>query len=226
MERNLKEERKRIRQEIKDGVKHMKKSFEPLKELTDADRANEDEYEDDDVKVKIVELSTGDLAAQRNLLGENRAQESEDSDVEKDSDDEDVTQSTNCIPGMDFDINAKRKRKSTTAADCENDENNEDGKPLKKKSKNILGDLDIKSKKELDHFKKTKTMKKLKKSKAFKMKERLDKQVNLKKARKDKNNTLKSIPKHLRKKKKFEKNPYSKGRKLNKRLLRKKYENK
>ncbi|KAM7356841.1 nucleolar protein viriato isoform 1-T3 [Cochliomyia hominivorax] len=225
LERSLKEERKRIRQEIKEGVKHMKKTFEPLKELTEADKAEEDEYEDDDVKVKIVELTTGELAAQRNMLGENHGDEdAEESEPDQDTDDEE--DNANCIPGMDFDVNAKRKRKSATAeTECENEEdtdNNGNKKSSQKKPK--FSFEDVRSKKELDHLKKTKTLKQLKKSKVFKMKEHLDKKVNQKKARKDRNNTLRSIPKHLRKKKKFEKNPYSKGRKLNKKQLKKKYE--
>ncbi|XP_075162314.1 nucleolar protein viriato [Haematobia irritans] len=213
LERNLKEERKRIRLEIKDGIKHMKKSYEPLKEITEADKVNEDEYEDDDVKVKIVELSTGDLAAQRCMLGQNQAEDTDESVDEGEEDDEE--DNSNRIPGMDFDINAKRKRKYS-----DNEENNTD--TGKKKPKMDKPNLDLKTKKELDHFKKVKTLKKIKKSKVFKMKEQLDKKANQKKARKDKNNSLKSIPAHMRKKKKFQKNPYNKGRLMNRKQLRRK----
>lgn len=217
LERNLKEERKRIRQEIKDGVKHMKKSFEPLKELTDADKTNKDEYEDDDVIVKIVELSTSDLAAQRNLLGENFVKDSEESaNDESSNESEDMENSANCIPGMDFDANTKRKRKAQDVSDDDSESGTKGSKKIKTE--------DIKSKKELDHFKKTKTMKKLKKSKVFKMKERIDKKINQKKARKDKMSTMRSLPKHLRNVKAHQKNPYSKGRKMNKKQIRKKYE--
>ncbi|XP_073838234.1 nucleolar protein viriato [Musca autumnalis] len=226
LERNLKEERRRIRLEIKDGIKHMKKSFEPLKELTEADKRNEDEYEDDDVKVKIVELSTGDLAAQRNMLGVNRGEESEESDQNPQSEEEDEdTKSPNCIPGMDFDINAKKRKLHRDAEENDDDgsdDEDESGKSKSKRPKTDKEKLELKTKKELDHFKKVKTMKKLKKTKAFKMKQQIDKKANQKKARKDRNNTLKSLPAHLRKKKKFQKNPYSKGRLLNRRQIRKK----
>ncbi|XP_061392791.1 nucleolar protein 12 [Musca vetustissima] len=224
LERNLKEERRRIRLEIKDGIKHMKKSFEPLKELTEADKRNEDEYEDDDVKVKIVELSTGDLAAQRNMLGVNRGEESEESEKDaKSDDDEEENNSPNCIPGMDFDINAKKRKHARESDNDDGGDSDEEGAGGKsKKSKTEKEKLELKTKKELDHFKKVKTMKKLKKTKAFKMKQQLDKKANQKKARKDRNNTLKSLPAHLRKKKKFQKNPYSKGRLLNRRQIRKK----
>lgn len=216
LERNLKEERKRIRLEIKDGIKHMKKSFEPLKELTEADKGNEDEYEDDDVKVKIVELSTGDLAAQRNMLGVNRGEEeSDESDKDQNTDDDEEEPSADCIPGMDFDINAKKRNR-------EHDSEHGSDETKIKKAKDDKHNLELKTKKELDHFKKVKTMKKLKKTKAFKMKEQLVKKANQKKARKDKNNTLKNLPAHMRKKKKFQKNPYNKGRLMNRKQLRRK----
>uniref|UniRef100_A0A1I8QCX7 Nucleolar protein 12 n=1 Tax=Stomoxys calcitrans TaxID=35570 RepID=A0A1I8QCX7_STOCA len=221
LERNLKEERKRIRLEIKDGIKHMKKSFEPLKEITEADRLNEDEYEDDDVKVKIVELSTGDLAAQRCMLGQNRADDTEESAHDDGQQSEtDEEECTNRIPGMDFDVNTKRKRKIEGHANSDNEDTSAEGR--KKKPKLDHQNIDLKTKKELDHFKKVKTLKKIKKSKVFKMKEQLNKKANQKKARKDKNNSLKSIPTHLRKKKKYQKNPYNKGRLMNRKQLRRK----
>ncbi|XP_062127451.1 nucleolar protein 12 [Drosophila sulfurigaster albostrigata] len=221
LDRNLKEEHKRIRQEVKDGFKHLKKSFEPLRELTAEDKAEGTEkaaYEDDEVQVKIVELSTNDLAAQRNMLGANIADDSEEEEAQADSDDDDKLQ-TNRIPGMDFDVNATRKRK---AADKDEEE------PSEKAAKGSAHDADIKSKKELDKLMKTKTLKKIKKSKLFKMKERMDNKNNQKKAKRDRNNTIKSVPKHQRKKLKHGlKTPggqtrYRKGRMMNKKELRRK----
>ncbi|XP_064547387.1 nucleolar protein 12 [Drosophila montana] len=215
LERNLKEEHKRIRQEVKDGFKHMKKSFEPLRELTDEDKiegVQQAAYEDDEVQVKIVELSSNELAAQRNMLGANIADGSEDEAAPQESEDDE--QETNLIPGMDFDVNAKRKRKAP--ADDEEDT---------KAAGTQAFDAEIKSKKDLNKLMKTKTLKKIKKSKLFKQKERMDKKANLQKAKRDRNNTIRSVPKHQRKQLKHGKPPvaqtrYRKGRLMNKKEMR------
>lgn len=223
LDRNLKEERIRIRQEVKEGFKHLKKSYEPLRELTDEDKVEggkqEDAYEDDEVQVKIVELSTNDLASQRNMLGANIADESEEEDNEaEENSDDDKANKANLIPGMDFDVNAKRKRKQ--------DGDEESSQSKASKSSNATA-AEIRSKKDLDKLMKTKTLKKMKKSKLFKMKERMDKKNNLKKVKRDRNNTIKSVPKHQRKRLKHGKpqggqTRYNKGRLMNKKELRRK----
>lgn len=223
MEKDLKEERKRIRLEVKDGFKHLKKSYEPLRELTEEDKAEdgqqkaqEESYEDEEVQVKIVELTTNDLAAQRNMLGANTAEDSEEEEEKESESEEDEASQANRIPGMDFDPNASRKRKAD-AQEAEDDAE----KPKKNKS-----DPDIKSKKDMDRLMKTRTLNKMHKSKLFKQKELLDKKNNQKKAKRDRNNTIKSVPKHQRKKLKFgfkkQQTKYHKGRMLNKKDLRKK----
>ncbi|XP_022218729.2 nucleolar protein 12 [Drosophila obscura] len=214
--KNLKDERIRIRQEVKEGFKHLKKSYEPLKELTEEDKAGDEKqetYEDDEVQVKIVELSTNDLTAQRNMLGANTGEESEEEENQSESEGEDPNQPDR-IPGMDYDPSARKKRKATPDAAAP--------EPKAKKPAHSE-DPDIRSKKDLDKLMKTKTLKKMHKSKVFKQKERLDKQVNLKKAKRDRNNTIKSVPKHQRKKLKYgaaKPTVYSKGRKLNKKEIR------
>ncbi|KAH8338976.1 hypothetical protein KR074_000085 [Drosophila pseudoananassae] len=223
LEKHLKEERKRIRLEVKDGFKHLKKSYEPLRELTEEDKAEdgqpkaqEESYEDEEVQVKIVELTTNDLTAQRNMLGANTAEESEEEEKESESE-EDESSQANRIPGMDFDPQSSRKRKPNT----QETEEDEEEKPKKKKS-----DPDIKSKKDIDRLMKTRTLNKMHKSKLFKQKELLDKKNNQKKAKRDRYNTIKSVPKHQRKKLKFgfkkQQTRYHKGRMLNKKELRKK----
>lgn len=199
IERSLKEERKRIRKEIKEGLSNLKKTFEPLRELTEQDK--EEEYEDDDVKVKIVELSTSELAAQNNLIGENRGIVSESEGEEEDSDDEnqDDEEVLSTIPGMDLVEKKKNNKQSKEKPEKEN--------------KNKLTDKELKSKKDIDRLKKTKTFNKLKKSKAFKMKERLEKRANQKKLRRDRKTTLKSLPKSgVRKLKKGHPLKFNKGR--------------
>lgn len=216
LEKNLKEERKRIRQEVKDGFKHLKKSYEPLRELTEDDKKEEGQqetYEDEEVQVKIVELTTNDLAAQRNMLGANTADDSEADEEEHEvSEDEDPARPDR-IPGMDFDPSDRKRKKQSK----------DDEEPKAKKT-NPTSEVDIKSKKDLDRIMKTKTLKKMHKSKVFKQKERLDKQVNQKKAKRDRNNTIKSVPKHQRKRLKFgkEQQKYRKGRMVNKKELRRK----
>ncbi|KAH8351438.1 nucleolar protein 12 [Drosophila kikkawai] len=217
LEKNLKEERKRIRQEVKDGFKHLKKSYEPLRELTEDDKKEEGQqetYEDEEVQVKIVELTTNDLAAQRNMLGANTAEDSEaDEEEQAASEDEDTTRPDR-IPGMDFDPSARKRKKQAE----------EDADEPKPKKTNPTTEADIKSKKDLDRIMKTKTLKKMHKSKVFKQKERLDKKVNQKKAKRDRNNTIKAVPKHQRKRLKFgkEQQKYRKGRMINKKELRRK----
>lgn len=226
LEKNLKEERLRIRQEVKEGFKHLKKSYEPLKELTDEDKLEggnnqqEEAYEDEEVQVKIVELSTNDLAAQRNMLGANTGDDSDEEENEPSDEEENKVNQTNLIPGMDYDMNAKRKRKK--------DAEDEDPSQSKaSKSSSHATAAEIKSKKELDKLMKTKTLKKMKKSKLFKQKERMDKKNNFKKAKRDRNNTIKSVPKHQRKRLKHGKHQggqtrYNKGRLMNKKELRRK----
>ncbi|XP_017048592.1 nucleolar protein 12 [Drosophila ficusphila] len=222
LERNLKNERKRIRQEVKDGFNHLKKSYEPLRELTEEDKAEEEPqeetYEDDEVQVKIVELTTNDLAARRNMLGANTAEESEQEEQESQSEEDEADQ-PNRIPGMDFDPNEVRKRKS---------QKEDEEHPKAKKANNNASQPEIKSKKDLDRLMKTKTLKKMHQSKLFKQKERLDKKNNQKKAKRDRNNTIKSVPKHQRKQLKYGKGQqtkYRKGRMVNKKELRRKRNN-
>ncbi|EDW37521.1 GL16315 [Drosophila persimilis] len=199
--KNLKDERIRIRQEVKEGFKHLKKSYEPLKELTEADKAGEEKqetYEDDEVQ------------RMGNMIGANTGEESKEEENQSESEVEDTSRPDR-IPGMDYDPSA-RKRKAAPAA----------VEPKAKKPAHS-DDPDIRSKKDLDKLMKTKTLKKMHKSKVFKPKERLDKQVNLKKAKRNHNNTIKSVPKHQRKKLKYgagQPTVYSKGRKLNKKEIR------
>ncbi|XP_068142132.1 LOW QUALITY PROTEIN: uncharacterized protein vito [Drosophila tropicalis] len=213
LERNLKEERIRIRQEVKDGFKHLKKSYEPLKELTEEEKAEAnvaEAYEDEEVQVKIVELTTNDLAAQRNMLGANQAEDTDEDDDEESDNGEMKQDETNRIPGMDFD-HKPTKTKRANAASTDNSKSTDD--------------VEFKSKKDLDKLMKTKTLKKIKKSKLFKMKEQIDKRANLKKVKRDRNNTIKSVPKHQRKKLKYghvqQQTKYRKGRMVNKKERRK-----
>ncbi|KAH8380505.1 hypothetical protein KR009_011144 [Drosophila setifemur] len=220
LENQLKEERIRIRHEVKEGFKHLKKSFEPLRELTEEDKAEDGEpkqqeetYEDEEVQVKIVELTTNDLTAQRNMLGANRGEESEEEAQPAESESEEEAQ-TNVIAGMDFDANARKRKKEPEEQSAE---------PTKKKS---TTDPDIKSKKDIDRLMKTRTLNKMHKSKLFKQKELLDRKNQQKKAKRDRFNTIKNVPKHQRKKLKAgfktTQTKYHKGRMMNRKDLQRK----
>uniref|UniRef100_T1GMX1 Nucleolar protein 12 n=1 Tax=Megaselia scalaris TaxID=36166 RepID=T1GMX1_MEGSC len=185
VEAMIKEERKRIKSELKAGMKNMKKSFQPLQELTEEDKKQE--YEDDEVEVKIVELSANDFAAQRNMIGANTGQESEEEEEPEEDEEEEVDENT--IPGMDI-VEKKKKRRKPTS---------EDQDDSKKKSKT---EHEFKSKKDIDKVMKKKTLRNLKKTSAFKQKEKFEQVANRKKARREKRNTIKSLPKHKQKEKK------------------------
>lgn len=179
VETMIKEERKRIKAELKAGMKTMKKSYQPLQELTEEDKKQE--YEDDEVEVKIVELSANDFAAKGNMIGANTGEESEEEEQDEPSENESEPD-VNAIPGMDL---VQKKKKKT----------HEDSG----KSKN---EVEFKSKKDINKVMKKKTLRNLKKTSAFKQKEKFEQVANRKKARRDKRNTIKSLPKHKQKEKK------------------------
>lgn len=179
----IKEEKKKIKLELKAGMKNYKKSYQPLQELTEEDK--KEEYEDDEVEVKIVELSANDFAAKGNMIGANTGEESEEEDDEQ-SEAESVVDE-NVVPGMDL-VQKKKKRKvfpGKAAASGKHDNT-----------------VEFKSKKDIDKVMKKKTLRNLKKTSAFKAKEKFVQVANRKQARREKNNTIKSLPKHKQKEKK------------------------
>lgn len=184
VENMIKEERKRIKSELKAGMKTMKKSYEPLKELTEADKK---EYEDDEVEVKIIELSANDFAAKGNMIGANTGEESEEDPQDNQSEEESEIDE-NTVPGMDLTQKKPKKRSKQS----------EGGGPGKKTPKVE----EFKSKKDIDKVMKKKTLRNLKKTSAFKQKEKFEQVANRKKSRRDKNNAIKSLPKHKQKEKK------------------------
>ncbi|KAL5292390.1 hypothetical protein ACFFRR_011288 [Megaselia abdita] len=186
VETMIKEEKKRIKSELKAGMKNMKKSYQPLQELTEADK--KEEYEDDEVEVKIVELSANDFASKGAMIGANTGEQSEEEPEDEPSEAESEIDE-NTIPGMDLEKPKKRKRPSKAQE--------EGGNPGKKAKVE-----EFKSKKDIDKVMKKKTLRNLKKTSAFKQKEKFEQVANRKKSRRDKNNTIKSLPKHKQKEKK------------------------
>lgn len=184
----MKEERKRIKAEIKEGFRdQLKKSFEPIPEL--ADELNEEEFETEEVSVTITELSTSELAKNYNWIGQNRPKYSDDEDDEEEKRkaaqaEEDLLADAEEVPGMGLTPKKVPKPKGVaekTAAEAIVEAEGGESKwqlPETKKP--------IKSKRELGVIVQKDALKTLKNSKAFQQKQRLDQLKDRKKARKDK----------------------------------------
>lgn len=166
IEDKLLKERKAIKADVKNNFfSQFKKSFEPIADL-EPEEDKEEEYEDDEVKVKIVELSTADLARENNWIGANRGKVQETSS-EEESEAEDEPEEA--VPGMSVTA-PKAPKKVKSAEETKTD----------KEAK------DIKTKKDLTRAVRDQTSKLMKQTKAFKMKKNLDMMKSRKKARGEK----------------------------------------
>ncbi|XP_065072946.1 nucleolar protein 12 [Ochlerotatus camptorhynchus] len=192
IERKLKEEIRRIRHAAKDNVKKLYHSYKPIPELTAEDHEEEQEYDTENVTVKVVELSTTDLAKQNNWIGENRAVvrgevDEEEEEDESSSEDEETVLDT--VPGMQLAGEKPKKRKFSRKNDSEEDERQDQeeeptsstGKP--KPRGPVLNLEGISSKKELNKKLKRHAQKSMLKSKAFQRSVRVQQQKQLKKSR-------------------------------------------
>lgn len=178
LEKKIKNELKRIRQETKDGIKKNCKSFEPIKfpALGNSD-LEEDVIEDDSVTVSVKTLGVDDLAQKNNWIGSNKGFV-----VESESEVEDQN-GTEEIQGMG--LSEKKEKKPT-----------KEEEPAKK----------YQSKKDIDREMKKKTLKAIKKSKTFQAKGRekrsKDRQVSRRIKhfkQKTKTQSKKSFKKHTKK---------------------------
>lgn len=173
IKQKLKDEKKRIKQENKEAYKRLVVSHRPIPEL---EKLLEDEYEDEDVNVKIVELSAENLGANNRWIGQNKPI-SEEQVVQEEAShvsDEDV-EDDNELPGMGL------KLKKTTEANSEG----ENEKP---------SEDNVKSKKEIKKILKKQATKKIQKSKIFQLKNKLERQKNKKKSqqKKERNHKFKA----------------------------------
>ncbi|XP_044746737.1 nucleolar protein 12 [Coccinella septempunctata] len=153
-EKALKEERKRIKAESKESYKKLVASNRDIPEL---ENLLEEEYEDDDATVKIITLSTENIAKQNNWIGENRPIYSTDHEDEEDDDDETIEEDDE-VPGME--LTEKIVKKEHTKKEKFDSE-----KTLKKKLKHLA-------------------TKRVQKSKVFQMKNKLERQKQQKKSMK------------------------------------------
>lgn len=172
-----------------------------------ADEFNEEEYETEDVSVKIVEISTTELAKSNNWIGENRPRYSDDDEEEVD-DSPTIIDKCDGVPGMDLVFADKSKSKSKT-------------KNKVKEETEEATDVDhklFKSKKDLTRTVQKDSVKALKNSKAFQIKRKLDQLKDRKKARLEREKRKKIHNKEAKKhngklsSRKLKKKPKSKGR--------------
>ncbi|CAB3251964.1 unnamed protein product [Arctia plantaginis] len=172
LQRMLKEEKKRIKQENKESYKKLVVSSRPI---PDIEQLLQEEYEDEDVNVKIVELSSDTLQKRDLVIGENKT--TEIIKKEKIKKQETVKES---IPGMGSDEESAEEEES----------NHEDD------------DKKSKTKKEIKQMLKKQATKKIQKSKVFQMKSKLDRVQNKKKSLQKKGRMAKADPRKDKSKKK------------------------
>ncbi|XP_055545723.1 nucleolar protein 12 [Wyeomyia smithii] len=186
VQRQLKEEARRIRNEAKNNVKKLYHSYKPIPELAEQDQ-EEQEYDTGNVTVKVVELSTTELAKENNWIGQNHsaAQQSE-TDVSEESFDENELEA---IPGMSLTKEKVKKSKNHDETELEDTVENEPQpeKSCEKEKPKQSGpklNLDgVSSKKELNKKLKRHALKSMQKSKAFQQSARAQQQKQLKKSR-------------------------------------------
>uniref|UniRef100_T1DNZ9 Nucleolar protein 12 n=1 Tax=Anopheles aquasalis TaxID=42839 RepID=T1DNZ9_ANOAQ len=170
LQRRMKEEKKRIRAEAKENMRKLYQSQKPIPELADLvkdadeDEPQEEEYDTENVTVKVVELSTSALAKENNWIGENRGAALAQDETDKESgqssedDDEDDHKRIGVVPGMELEGEKKIKHKFTPFVETEDaDEGGKEKKPATKEEKPkqkkgpVLNLEGIRSKKELNH---------------------------------------------------------------------------
>lgn len=174
-EQELKDERKRLKAEAKESYKKLVVSHRPIPELEDL---LEDKYEDEDVTVKVVELSTNEIAQQNHWIGSNQPNYEPSSEEEEDDDDNE--EQAEEMPGMEL------KAKKVKA------EPKEEVKKVFNTEKDIKRTL------------KKQATKNVKKSKVFQMKNKMEKQKQKKKSlrlKKEKQKILNKSSKGIKHKK-------------------------
>ncbi|KAF5283483.1 hypothetical protein FQR65_LT13871 [Abscondita terminalis] len=107
-EKQMKEEKKRLKAEARQSYKKMVKSYTPIPEV---EHLLKEEYDDDNVNVKIAELST----STSDHIGSNQPHYESDQEEEKDSNQESDTE----IPGMEFDYKPSKTEVKQESMDKE-----------------------------------------------------------------------------------------------------------
>lgn len=128
LQQQLKDERKRLKAEAKESYKKLVVSHRPIPELDDLLK---EEYEDEEVTVKVLELSTNEMANRNNWIGPNQVKyetDEEETEVKEESEVEE-------IPGMEL----KQKIKEEVKEEKKKFESQKDVKKVLKKqaTKNV-----------------------------------------------------------------------------------------
>lgn len=171
-----------------------------------ADEFNEEEFETEDVKVKIVEISTSELAKSNNWIGENRPRYSDDDEDEKVDKSPTKIETCDGVPGMALTFPVKAENKPKTKEKVEREGNTATEQKL------------YKSKKDLSKTIQKNSEKVLKNSKAFQIKRKMDQLKDRKKARLEREKRKKIHNKEAKKNngklnsRKLKKKPKTKGR--------------
>jgi ribosomal RNA-processing protein 17 len=124
-----------------------------------------------------VELNTTELARQNNWIGQNKPMSNVEHGLDSEAESEIENENVDTIPGMELD------QKTVRESDQDIEEEETEGAPKATKSKINLDS--IKSKKDINRQIKNQSLKSMKKSKAFKMKERMQRIKNKKKSRRE-----------------------------------------
>lgn len=156
--------------------------------------------------MKIVEISTSELAKSNNWIGENRPRYSDDDGDEEVDTSATTIEKCDGIPGMDLTIPAKSGSKSKIKEKVETDKTSASELKLYKSKKNLTKTIQKNSEKVL------------KNSKAFQIKRKLDQLKDRKKARLEREKRKKIHNKEARKHngklnpRKLKKKPKTKGK--------------
>ncbi|KAK5640916.1 hypothetical protein RI129_009463 [Pyrocoelia pectoralis] len=145
-EKQLKEEKRRLKAEARESYKKLVKSYTPIPEI---EHLLTKEYDDKEVNVKITELSANVLAKTNDWIGAN--QPCYESDQEETNDGTTEEDNEELLPGMELVV------KPTTSENCTETE-------------------EVKSKKEIKRLLKKQATKNVQKSKMFQKKNRIEKQ--------------------------------------------------
>lgn len=191
LQRKLKEDTRRFRAEAKENMKKLYHSYKPIPELSAQEQEEEEqEYDTENVTVRVVELSTKDLAKQNNWIGENHAMVRGEVDDSEPSETESIAEENDLrtIPGMDLASEGSTKNKKSVKHDVETPEKEETEEKSTDRRKQqprgpVLNLEGIRSKKELNHKLKLHAQKSLKKSKAYQQTVRAQQQKQMKKSR-------------------------------------------
>nr|CAD7594394.1 unnamed protein product [Timema genevievae] len=96
LDHQLREERKRLKQETRESYKKLVVSHRPIPELEEFEAK---EYDLETHTVSILEVSAADLAQKNNWIGVNKVQYEE---VKVENDDRDDEEEKGTVPGMEF----------------------------------------------------------------------------------------------------------------------------